>query len=395
MQTEQVYTPSKRKKWIFIGVAALIVIIAAVNIAIYQSKKNANTNALKFAYAADKELSNTKLLAGQVVPGNIETLYPDATKGQIKDLYVKTGQKVTKGQKLFAYDGADLSNQLQQLQIDTQSANIQMNQSNKKIAALQKQIQAAQAANAGTTGTDPLNSQLQDLQFQQETTQLTIEKNKLQEEDLQNKIAALIVYSTISGIVQQANADAGQSTEQSASLPTPIVQIASNEPFVIQGTLTELQKVQVKPNQPIIVTANAVSGKTWTGKITDVSEYPAASDLTQSTASAGVQQSQNISYYNYKATLDTQEGLSPGYHVDVQVNLSTKKMLVVPNGSIIVNGNSSYVYVSKNNKLHKQTVSTGIGDGNSIEVLQGLKAGDKVVSNPSANVYDGMDVKAN
>lgn len=394
MQTEQVYTPRKKKKWIFIGVAALIVIIAAVNITIYQSKKNANANAMQFAFAAEKELSNTKLVAGQVVPGNIETLYPDATKGQIKELYVKTGQKVTKGQQLFAYDGSDLSNQLQQLEIDTKSADIQLNQGSQKITALQKQIQTAQNAKAGADVLDPLDSQLQDLQFQQETTQLTIDKNKLQEEDLQNKIDALIIYSGISGIVQQANADAGQSTVQSASLPTPIVQIASNEPFVIQGTLTELQKAQIKPNQPITVTANAVSGNTWTGKITDVSEYPTASDLTQSTASAGVQQTQNISYYNYKATLDTQEGLSPGYHVDVQVNLSTKKMLVVPNGSIIVNGNSSYVYVIKNNKLHKQTVSTGIGDGNSIEVLQGLKAGDKVVSNPSANVYDGMDVKA-
>jgi multidrug efflux pump subunit AcrA (membrane-fusion protein) len=47
-----------------------------------------------------KLLSNTKLIAGQIVPGKIETFYPDATKGKVKEIFVKEGQKITKGQKL-------------------------------------------------------------------------------------------------------------------------------------------------------------------------------------------------------------------------------------------------------------------------------------------------------
>ena len=44
---------------------------------------------------------------------------------------------------------------------------------------------------------------------------------------------------------------------------------------------------------------------------------------------------QNMSQYTYKASLDTQDGLSPGYHVSLQVNLENKTMIAVPSKSIV------------------------------------------------------------
>lgn len=395
LQTEHVPTQRKKKYLIGLGSAALIIMIAAITITVFQSKSKAASYNIRFANAAIKELSNTKLIEGQIVPGNIEMFYPDTTKGKVKDIYVKTGQEITKGTKLFTYDNSDLTNQLQQLEIDKKSTNIQLDQENKNITSLQIQIKDAKNTNAPQDVITPLESQLQDLQIQLQTTQLTIQKNKLQEQNLQNELNDLIVYSGTTGIVQQVNQDADQSALQStASQTTPIVQISSRDPFVIQGTLTELQKSQIQPNQPITVTAEAVPNKIWKGKITEISNYPDTDTLGQNISSATEgQQTQNISYYNFKAVLDSQDGLSPGYHVAIQVNLSTREMLVVPSSSIVDSGNSKYVYVVKNNMLKKQNISTGLGDGNSTEVLKGLKAGDKVVNNPSDSLYNGMDVK--
>jgi HlyD family secretion protein len=361
---------------------------------VIQSKKKNSANVLSFASVTNKELSNTKLLSGRIVPGNIETIYPDPAKGTVKELFVKEGQEVAKGQKLFSYDNPELSIQLKQLEIDKKSTKIRYDQGNQKISSIQTEIKKAKDANSPKEVTDPLDAQLQDLQVQQQTTELEIEKNKLQEEDLQNKLNSLTVYSLYGGIVQTVNKDAGQNTSQAVGTQMiPVVQIASKDPFIIQGTLTELQKSQLQPKQPITVTAKAVSNKTWTGKITEISEYPTTDETGQSSAISAGQQTQNISYYNFKASLDSQDGLSPGYHVSIQVNLSTKKMLAVPSNSIVDTGNSPYVYVVRNNKLHKQNVTTGIGDGNVTEVLKGLKAGEKVVKNPSANVYEGLEVK--
>jgi HlyD family secretion protein len=395
LQTEIVHKPRK-KKWIVIGIIALIVLIAAINITIMQTKKNSSTADLQFVKVTEKELSNTKLVAGQVVPANIESLYPDPTKGKVKELFVKEGQVVEKGQKLFIYDNPELSIQLKQLDIDKKSAKMRYDEGKRKVASVQNEIKKAKDANAPKEMTDPLEAQLQDLQFQQKTTELEMEKNKLLEEDLQNKQNELTVFSTFAGVVQKVNKDSGQSAGQTAGAQSnPIVQISSRDPFVIQGTLTELQKSQIQPNQPITITAKAISNKTWKGKITEISEYPSTMDSAQNLSAAAGQQSQNISFYNFKAALDSQDGLSPGYHVSIQVNLSAKKMLAVPSSGILEKGNSRFVYVVKKNKLHKQTVNTGIGDGNSTEILEGLKAGEKVVKSPSANVYEGMEVKAN
>ena len=44
---------------------------------------------------------------------------------------------------------------------------------------------------------------------------------------------------------------------------------------------------------------------------------------------------QNMSQYTYKASLDSQDGLSPCYHVSLQVNLENKTMVAVPTKSIV------------------------------------------------------------
>ncbi|MGQ0420514.1 hypothetical protein ACT4US_15990, partial [Bacillus sp. HC-Mk] len=50
---------------------------------------------------------------------------------------------------------------------------------------------------------------------------------------------------------------------------------------------------------------------------------------------------QNMSQYTYKASLDSQDGLSPGYHVSLQVNLENKTMIAVPSKSIVEKGDDA------------------------------------------------------
>ncbi|MFD0769222.1 efflux RND transporter periplasmic adaptor subunit [Bacillus sp. CGMCC 1.60114] len=393
MQVEQIRTP-KKKKWIIIGIIAFIVIIAAVNVAVMQSKKKSGTEDLKFVSVTEKEINNTKLISGRVVPGNMEMLYADSTRGKVKELFVKEGQEIEKGQKLFSYDNPELSIQIKQLEIEKKTTKMQYDQGNDKVDSLKKGIQKAKNAGADKETTDPLEAQLQEAQLQQKTAELTMEKNKLQAEELQRKQDDLIVYSSTAGIVQKVDKDVGQSSSQTAGVQgKPIIQIASKDPFQVQGTLTELQKAQIQPNQSITVTSKAVSNKTWKGKIIEVSQYPTSDEIGQSAAGTSGQTAQNISYYNFKASLDSQDGLSPGYHVAIQVELTSKKMLAVPRSSIVEKGDSPFVYVVNDKKLRKQKVTTGMSDGEWIEVLEGLKVGEKVVGNPSSTVHDGMEVK--
>ncbi|MCP9226756.1 HlyD family efflux transporter periplasmic adaptor subunit [Bacillus mycoides] len=392
MLPNTVRTPNKKKKWIIIGVIALIVIVAAVNIFVMQGKKKgtANTDAVSFEKVTERKLNNTKLISGQVKPGNIESFYADPTKGKVKDIAVKEGQEVEKGTKLFSYDNEEINLQMKQADLDQKMADMRYDQGKKKIDSLKKEIKKVKDSGAGKEVTDPMEEQVSELEMTQKTTDLEKEKGKLQKEELNKKQKELTIYSNFAGVVQKLDKDAAQSSSQAlGGQGKAFLQVASKDPFQVQGTLTELQKSQIQKDQTFTVTAKANNKKKWTGKITEVSEFPTSAEMAQ----AAGEGTQNMSQYTYKASLDSQDGLSPGYHVSLQVNLENKTMIAVPSKSIVEKGEDAFVYIEEKGKLRKQNVKKGSTDGDWTEIVEGATVGQKVVKNPSDDVYDGMEVK--
>ena len=49
--------------------------------------------------------------------------------------------------------------------------------------------------------------------------------------------------------------------------------------------------------------------------------------------------------------------------------------------------------ISQDNKLHYQPITVGRDFGQVIEVLSGLRAGDKVVNTPNDNLHEGQAVR--
>ncbi|PGV52103.1 efflux transporter periplasmic adaptor subunit [Bacillus cereus] len=392
MLPNTVRTPNKKKKWIIVGVIVLIVIVAAVNIFVMQGKKKntTKTDAVSFEKVTERKLNNTKLISGQVKPGNIESFYADPTKGKVKDIAVKEGQEVEKGTKLFSYDNEEINLQVKQAELDQKMADMRYDQGKKKIDSLKNEIKKAKDSGAGKEVTDPMEEQVSELEMTQKTTDLEKEKGKLQKEELSKKQKELTIYSNFTGVVQKLDKDAAQSSSQAlGGQGKAFLQVASKDPFQVQGTLTELQKSQIQKDQMFTVTAKANNKKKWTGKITEVSEFPTSAEMAQATGEG----TQNMSQYTYKASLDSQDGLSPGYHVSLQVNLENKTMIAVPRKSIVEKGDDAFVYIEEKGKLHKQNVKKGATDGDWTEIVEGAAVGQKVVKNPSDNVYDGMEVK--
>jgi len=383
MVPNTVRTPNKKKKWIIIGVIALIVIVAAVNIFVMQGKKkgaSTSADAVSFEKVTERKLNNTKLISGQVKPGNIESFYADPAKGKVKDIEVKEGQEVEKGAKLFSYDNEEINLQMKQADLDQKMADMRYDQGKKKIDSLKKEIKKAKDSGAGKEVTDPMEEQVSELEMAQKTTDLEKEKGKLQKEELSKKQKELTIYSNFAGVVQKLDKDAAQSSSQAlGGQGKAFLQVASKDPF------------QIQKDQTFTVTAKANNKKKWTGKITEVSEFPTSAEMAQ--AGGMGEATQNMSQYTYKASLDSQDGLSPGYHVSLQVNLENKTMVAVPTKSIVEKDDDAFVYVEDKGKLRKQNVKKGSTDGDWTEITEGVTVGQKVVKNPSDDVYDGMEVK--
>ena len=216
MLSSNVPGSAKKKRRIIIGVITLFSIIIAINIFLIQGQKKENkkVDAVSLEKVTERKLNNTKLISGQVKPGNIESFYADPTKGKVKDIAVKEGQEVEKGTKLFSYDNEEINLQMKQAELDQKMADMRYNQGKKKIDSLKKEIKKAKDGGAGKEVTDPMEEQVSELEMAQKTTDLEKEKEKLQKEELSKKQKDLTIYSNFAGVVQKLDKDAAQSSSQ-------------------------------------------------------------------------------------------------------------------------------------------------------------------------------------
>jgi RND family efflux transporter MFP subunit len=83
----------------------------------------------------------------------------------------------------------------------------------------------------------------------------------------------------------------------------------------------------------------------------------------------------------------------PGMFCRVNVNMQTKKnALVIPLAAVVKSSKGDGIYLISEDKSYFKTITTGITDGNLIEVISGLKAGDKIVTLGMNNLKDGTVV---
>lgn len=86
--------------------------------------------------------------------------------------------------------------------------------------------------------------------------------------------------------------------------------------------------------------------------------------------------------------------LRPGYEVDVRIITKSKKdILKVPLSSVFDYKGKDHVFAVVEGKAVLRAVKKGIQDEDFVEILEGLKEGELVLSEPDINTKEGMRVK--
>ncbi|PFP30497.1 hypothetical protein COJ96_04585 [Bacillus sp. AFS073361] len=404
VENEQVRT-SRQKKWILLGILVLLFISVMLSIAVIEVKKS-KSKPLVLIKPTEKIFTKTKTVSGRVVQSHAETIYLNVTKGSIQEIFVKEGETVTKGQKLFSYEGSTVAAELGQAEVNKKLAETSVTQMKEQITSLEQDIQEAESTSITSTTdttdtTDTTNTtnavdtaniatkaitiqsiqaELNKVKAELRAADLKVEKYTLQAEKLKSELETLTVISNTAGLISNLNQNVGQGFRAKENQQLAIMQIASNDPFQIEGKLTEAEKAKITSGQSITVTSNVVANKKWKGKISEVSDYPTYK--TNANKNKDIQQETNP-YYSFKASLDSQKGLYPGYNTMLDVVVQSKQLLAVPETSIMGFGKSTYVYVQKKGKIQKQKVETGQKGGKWVAILKGLKEEDKIEENPS------------
>jgi multidrug efflux pump subunit AcrA (membrane-fusion protein) len=174
--------------------------------------------------------------------------------------------------------------------------------------------------------------------------------------------------SPIAGIVVEAH------QQQGATVPagTPIVSIQPPD-YEISVGIDERQLGQISPGQAVSVLVDVYPGESFTGTVRTVS--PSVDPRTRTIA----------------ARVDVQDPrvkLKSGLHAQVAVAGARRTgALVVPREAVVGTPDTVVMTVVEG-RARRQPVQIGVQDGRSVEVVQGLAAGDEVILSPTG-ILDG------
>ena len=384
----------KAKKWQLytaIGVASAIVIGAAGILIFRQPSQSAvKEETSHIVIAKEGSVASSVLLSGTVTAKNEQYVYFDASKGDLDEILVSVGDKVEEGQALVKYSSADA-------QAAYDAADRAVAKADRHIEELNKARENASAvpaspqipteaglpeqAQAATSSVSSIDSQISDAKDNRADAVAQLNKAQAQ-------LDAATVLSTLEGTVVEVNRNVSKSPTGNSQV---VVHVVSNENLQVKGELSEYNLANLSVGQEVTFTSKVYQDKSWTGKISYISDYPKNNGEAANAALGGNTGSQYP--YTVDVTSDIGE-LKQGFSVSVEVKNKSKAILV-PLTSVITENDKNYVWlVDDQKKAKKVEVTLGNADADNQEITSGVTDGAKVISNPTSSLEEGKEVKA-
>ena len=437
---------SKTTKWIIIGsVLLLVVLVVMSKTGVFGKKEGTKVTAEKAAKRTIIEVVNA---SGKVYPEVEVKVSPDIS-GEITELTVQEGDTVKKGQLLARIYADIYSIQRDQASFGVDQSKAQVANSKAGLDALQAQLDQAQKnydmqkklfddkvisksefnvaeANFKTAKAN-YNAGVQNIKGISASVQSAEASLNRANKDL----GKTTIIAPMDGVVSLLNVKKGERVAgNSFNVGTEILRIANMEKIEVRVDVGENDIPKVKLGDSALVTIDAYSDRKFKGLVTQI----ASSNNGASSQSALAATTNDVTQYkvyvrllpeSYKDLLG--KGIfpfRPGMSATADIQTKTQSnVLSVPinavttrdKNDVVVNKDDKeasdinapapslddldvVVFVlGADGKVKKVSVKTGIQDINYIEITEGLKEGDEVVTGPydivSKTLKDSIEVK--
>ena len=391
----------KAKKWqLYAAIgAASVVVLGAGGILLFRqpSQTAVKDEPTHLVVAKEGSVASSVLLSGTVTAKNEQYVYFDASKGDLDEILVSVGDKVSEGQALVKYSSSEAQAAYDSASRAVAKADRHINELNQArseaVSAPTPQLPTP-AGGEGAAAQTPapvagnsvssIDAQLGDARDARADAAAQLSK-------AQSQLDATTVLSTLEGTVVEVNRNVSKSPTGASQV---MVHIVSNENLQVKGELSEYNLANLSVGQEVTFTSKVYRDKSWTGKISYISDYPKNNGEAASAAPAAAAGNSG-SKYPYTIDVTSEIGdLKQGFSVSVEVKNKSKAILV-PLTSVVTENNKNYVWVlDEQKKAKKVEVSLGNADADNQEITSGLTNGVKVISNPTSSLEEGKEVKA-
>ncbi len=331
--------------------------------------KNVNTKLVAVAPVKMQNFKHYIDLQAKIDAENISYISPRGMAGQVKAIYVKQGQKVSKGQLLLKLDDAIIQQQVnaarQQLQgIKTQlsfAKNIYERQKNLWDKGIGTEVQLISAK----TNVQSLEDQLK--AANEQINVAVVQSNTSN------------VYSDVAGIADVVNIRVGE-IFSGVTAVGPQIKIVNTNNLKVVASVPENYISRFKTGIPVEINIPDLN-KTITSKISFLGQ---SIDPTRRGFTAEA-----------KIPYDAQ--LKPDQTAILKVmDYSADSTIVIPVNLVQTDETGKYVFIMETNNniqtAKKKVITIGEVYGNSVEVKSGLTTGDNIITDGYQNLYDGQIV---
>jgi HlyD family secretion protein len=295
--------------------------------------------------------------------------------GRIELLAVKEGDKVRKGQLLMKLwnDDQQAQSTLAMAQVDTarkrvtevctmavnaeHEADRQGSLRQQGFVSGSREEQARAEAQARRAGCDAAKADVTQAQARVNATQVEQKRT--------------VLYAPFAGTVAKIVGEVGEySTPSPPGVPTPpAIDLIDDTCLYVRAPMDEVDAPKIQAGQPVRISFDALPKQAFPGKVKRVAPYVSAVEKQARTV-------------DIEATLDPQAApvrLLVGYSADVEVILAVRdKVVRVPTSALQEGGR--VLLAGADGKLEERKIKAGLANWEYTEVLQGLVAGDRVVT---------------
>lgn len=370
------------------NILTAIVVIAILGFAAFMLFKDKDTPPeFRTEKVSRGDIIETVTASGTVNPVTT-VLVGTQVSGTIKNIYADFNSSVKKGQLIAQIDPSKFEAEMEQAKANLLSAKANLEKADAELFdAVRKMERNRKLFGENLISKNDLDTS--ETNYETAKAQINVSKAEILQAEAQLKVTNTnLIYtrilSPVDGIVVSRNVDVGQTVAASFQTPTLFTIAQDLTRMQIDTNVDEADIGKVKDGQDVEFTVDSYPDITFKGNVSQIRNAP----ITV----------QNVVTYDVVIKVDNPAGanglsplLKPGMTANVTIILSVKKdVLMIPNaalrfipvdkekGRARLKGHA--VWIIKDNKPERITVSTGSSDGNNTELVSvEIKEGQDVI----------------
>ena len=316
--------------------------------------------------------------------------------GKVLEVFVEEGKAVKKGQVLARLDDSQLRAAMAVAQAQLATARGAAAEDEARLREAERQYarlsQLVQDKVVGRAEVDTAQASVESLKARIAQAKQQVEVAQSQVAALEVDLADMQVRAPFDGVAISKDAQPGEMISPISAgggfTRTGICTIVDMTSLEIEVDVSESYINRVKPNQPVEAILDAYPD--WRIPAHVITTVPTA-DRQKATVRV------RIGFEELEPRILPDMGVKVSFYNERQAEASAatpaKPRLLAPKSAVRTDGRQTIVFVVRDERAERRAVTVGATDGDQVEIVSGVNAGERIVVDGVATLTDGARVR--